>query len=833
AGLVEAGGAPVLVGRCTRDAPTPYEPFLEALGPTRADRSGSWLADHAAGPRSRLVAAIAAAVHDGRETPVLLVLEDLHWATASTVLVLDRLARQHPSPPLLVVATYRDSAIQPNHPLSRFLGDPLLPRPVRIFLDSLPAPAVATLLVDRAAVAGPSAASLASALWKATEGHPLVLTEQIRELAAARGLAGGRVDWRRIDRIGIAHTVDELVGRKLRAGGARMRAVLEVAATIGPVFDSGLVVEICGWRDEVAGAALSKAVASSLVAPVDGPPGRYRFIHDMVRDAVYAGIGVNRQVRLQRELADVLETPAHAGGVSPAVLVHHLAAATPVGRSPEAVDHAVAAGRAAMDLLAFEEAAAYFGQALGFLGGGGDDHAAGRRCDLLMMLGDAYHLADESARARQSFLQAAAIAHGHKDGPRLGRAVLGLGEALETWGADSLLIGLLDDAVEANTADPSLQAMLVARLAQACAAFDSPDERKDHSDRAWELAWDSRDPDTMGAVLRARHEALSSPDDLEDRVEIDGELVAMAKSSDDPRLTLLAHGWRVVDLLEQGHVSDADADRRIHADAAGQSGDARHVRDAALWAATWAMLAGRPDEASTHIDEALELGERIHDPASSSAYWTQQFGLLLDWGTDDELDGLLDVWREVVRSHDRTPVWRSSLALLLLRQGHHEEARSELDDLVAEEGADLALDRDWLPTVAAMGEVAAVLHDPRAPLLAGLLLPYARRLVVVGHGLACRGSVARVLGMLNATAGKWAQAERHFQAALTMHEAAGAVALVARTRSDFGRALAAKEGGPLHIGRVKTTLEQAAKEAARCKMPRLVAETRSARRRVA
>jgi tetratricopeptide (TPR) repeat protein len=199
----------------------------------------------------------------------------------------------------------------------------------------------------------------------------------------------------------------------------------------------------------------------------------------------------------------------------------------------------------------------------------------------------------------------------------------------------------------------------------------------------------------------------------------------------------------------------------------------------------------------------------------------------------EELAALVDLWREVVESHDRAPLWRSSLALLMAQCGRYEEAATEFEDLVADNGADLPLDRDWLPTVAAMGEVAAALNDGRAPLLANLLLPYARRLIVVGPGLACRGSVGRVLGLLYAASGMWNQAERHFQAALTAHETAAAVALLARTRSDFGRALATKPGGPLHVGRVRTTLEQAAKEAARCRMTRLVAEIRSTRRRVA
>lgn len=861
AGQAAAAGATALVGRCRQDAPLPYEPFVDALIPVLSRRPDAWFVAHAErhgaglgrlfpdiagrlpsaagdehiGPRARFIGALASAVTEPDHAATVLILEDLHWATASTVLVLDHLVRHGSAAPLLVVGTYRASSILPNHPLARLLDDPSLPRPERVFLDELPPQSVAALLVDRAAVAGANAAPLANALWRTTEGRPLVVTELIRDFIAAKGLASGSVDWKRIEKVGLAADVAAVVERRLRAGGARMRAVLEAAATIGPAFDKALVVELTGSGDDAVDAALRKAVDASLVVGESQPEpaGRYRFSHDQVREVIYDGIAVNHQVRLQHELAARLEQPERVASVPPAVLVHHLAEATPVGRSPAAVEHAVAAGHAAMAVLAYDEASGYFGQALAFLGGGGDDTDAGRRCDLLMLLGDAHHLAGESARARQSYLQAAAIAHGHQDGPRLGRAVLGLGGVLDVWGADGLLIGLLDDAVKANADDPSMQARLLARLAQARAALDTPDERKVQSDRAWELAWDSRDADTMGAVLRARHEALSAPDDLEDRVEIDGELAAMATSGNDPALGVLAHGWRVVDLLEQGHVADADRDRKSHAQLARRSGDVGHQRDAAVWSAAWALLEGRPTRAAAHIDRALALGERCHDPSAGSTYWTQQHGLLFDWGSDAELDGLVNVWRDLVRSHDQAPAWRASLGLLLVRTGRFDEAAVELDDLVDACGPDLPLDRVWLPAVAAMGEVAAALGDPRAAAVADLLQPYSRRLIVVGNGLVCRGSVARVLGLLHATTGKWNQAERQFQAALTAHDTIGAGPLLARTRSDFGRALASKPGGPLHAGRVKTTLEQAAGEADACGMTYLAVQTRAALRAIA
>ncbi len=102
-----------------------------------------------------------------------------------------------------------------------------------------------------------------------------------------------------------------------------------------------------------------------------------------------------------------------------------------------------------------------------------------------------------------------------------------------------------------------------------------------------------------------------------------------------------------------------------------------------------------------------------------------------------------------------------------------------------------------------------------------------------GAGLACRGSVSRVLGLLSATRGDWLAAERQFQSAVSAHERIDAGPLLARTRSQFGQALARKPGGPLHMGRARQMLDQAREEARAFGMQRLAAETQAARKLLA
>ncbi|MDQ3980482.1 MAG: AAA family ATPase [Actinomycetota bacterium] len=843
-------GATVVAGRCARAGAAPYGPFVEAIERVMATRSGAWVHAHvnAHGPgilrlfpdlaarigdevldpqtnsRPHLLRALAAAIVDlDPRNPVLLVIEDLHWAQRSTVLLLQQLIEESTGA-VLVVGTYRDAAIYPSHPLAAFLDQlPAEPRAERLVLAHLSAPAISTLLIDRAHVPAKAASALAVDLWRATEGDPLLLSEFLRDLLGSGALEEGTMRTDALHDVDIPQHVAELVLRRVARCQKATRRTLEVASVVGAAFGAEVVAILADKKASELRSALDEAVAQALIVRTDSSRGVYRFCHELFRDAIYESVPANRRVRLHDQLAEVLAHPERRQSVSPALLVHHLAAAAPVGECPEAVSYAQAAAQAARDVLAFEEAAGFYGQALAFLGPHGNP---GIRAELLMALGEANFRADESARARQSYLQAAAVARAHQDGPRLGRAVLGLGEVLGIWGADARLIGLLEEAIALNPDDASLKAKLIARLAQARAAFDSPDQRKAQSDEAWELAWDSQDPETMGTVLRARHEALSAADDLEDRLEIDGELVAMATNAKDDELSLLTLGWRLVDLLEKGHLADADRDREGHAQLARRLGDRRHLRDAAVWAAMRALLAGDPEQAAAQVERGLALGQEIRDPDAASIYWLQQLEFLLEWGDEPELDALLEIWRNPVRSRDTDPGWRASLARLLARTGRLDEAADELDDLLEEECSNLPLDRDWLSTVATLGEVAAAVDDPRSDLLTKLLAPYARRFLVVGPGLVCRGPVARVLALLHASVGNIQEAERQFQAAMGAIDRMGSPALLARTRADFGRVLARHAGGKVQAQRARSLLGEAADQAEELHMVRLSEEIR-------
>jgi tetratricopeptide (TPR) repeat protein len=814
----EAAGGLVLTGRCRPDGPDPYQPFVAALDAAVGSLPTAWLRAHARrhGPAlarllpavarriggvpggrdgsspTRLYAGLAAAMGElAKARPVLLVLEDLHWASRSTARLLHHLVDHSPRTPLLVVATYRDAEIDPSHPLAELLDLPRTDVPFeRVVLEGLSPREVAGFVVDRVAAAGASGAQLAAALWQATEGNPLFLTESLRELCETGVVAGGEVKLAALAQTSLPADLGELVLRRLHRHDQPVREAVEVASVAGPEFTLAALRDAVAAKDDTLQAALGQAVEAGLL---DAGEGRWRFAHDAFQAAVYASLPANRRVRLHDRVGESLErSPGADAGA--ARLAYHFVAAAPVGGSEKALRHAIRAAEQSTAVLAFDEAAEHYGQALAMLGGSAGATAV--RCDLLLDLGSAYRRSGEASRSRQAFLQAAFTARANGDGPRLARASLGLGTLGGFWGADGELIGLLERALATTRDDPSLQAQLLARLAQARAGLDNPDQRKDRCDRAWELAWDSRDPATMAAVLVARHQALSAPDDLEDRVEAAGELLQMAAATGDDDLALRSHGWRFVDLLEQGRFLDADRDLAVHARLARQSGEPRHLRDMAAWSAARMLVGGNQRRAATLIDRALALGQEAGDADAPSVYWTQQWGLLLDWGEESELDGLVTVWVDLVRSHDQAPAWRARLALLLAATGRHADAAVHLEDLVADGCRAVPEDAAWLATLATLADTAALVGDATAAApLARALAPYTRRTAVVEGGWLCRGSVARSAGLAAATAGRWSEAERHFERALAEHTRLDTAPFLARTQVEWGTLLAGRASG--------------------------------------
>jgi DNA-binding CsgD family transcriptional regulator len=280
--------------------------------------------------------------------PVVLALDDLHWADAASLELLDHLLRRAPSAPVLLLLAHRTG----------WSGDPLSRVTDRLELGPLDREQADALL-------GAELASEARArLYRDSGGNPFYLEHLAR--AERRGDPGSGVTLRGELDIEVPAPVREALARELAELGELTQQVLQGAAVAGDPFTPELAGEVAGEERSVVHAALDRAIAVGLIQSTDTPV-LFRFRHPIVRRAVYASAGDAWRVGAHARAATVLGL----GGATPLALAHHVASSAAPG-DEDAVALLTAAGRAAAT-VAPASAARWFHAALHLLPGTADD----------------------------------------------------------------------------------------------------------------------------------------------------------------------------------------------------------------------------------------------------------------------------------------------------------------------------------------------------------------------------------------------------------------------------------------------------------------------------
>jgi class 3 adenylate cyclase/tetratricopeptide (TPR) repeat protein len=812
-----AEGASVLLGRCHAEALVPYEPFVEALRhlPTellaeRADVlarvmpelapnlvSQSATDDPAA--RYLLFEAVARTLEAGSgSAPLVLVLEDLHWADAPTLLLLKHTLRVADQAPLLVLATYRTTEAEGTDRIAAALSDIARELPVdRVAVSGLGAEEVAELI---GVLEGhPPTEALGSTMRRDTAGNPLFVGQLLRHLADTGALVehDGEVGLSASARgLGVPDSVKELVGRRLAALPADSGEALSTAAVIGRSFHHELLAAVQDQDPELALDALEAGVAAGLVDRVGAD--RHAFAHTLVREAIYERMGAPRRARVHRRVAESLEA---AGGADPPELALHFLAA---GDRERGLAYSVASAERALLQFAYEDAAAHFRRALEALG----DEDPSRRCELLLALGDAQARAGEGEEARSCFLDAAALASAHGMPEALARAALGYGGRF-VWaraGADRELVPLLERALGAlSQRDSVLRARVLARLAGALR--DEPDqERRDRlSAEAVEMARRLEDPQALAYVLDGRYCALMWPENPAERLEIADEIVALSEAVADDERAIQGLIYGVISHLELGHVPEAEARCEATAERAAALRQPAQIWFAAAMRATLALFAGRFGEAEELIEHALRLGERAQRSDAVLSHRLQRFLLCRETGRMESVEELIE---RAVAEYPRRAVFRCFSACIHVELGRHDQGRRLVRELAADDFAVVHRDNEFLFALSMLADGVRELGDVQAAgVLYGLLAPCAHLNASNADELAT-GSVARPLGVLAGMLGRWGDAMRHFDAAAAHNEAMSARPWVAHTHHDHGRMLLAR-GDRRDVPRAAELLSQA------------------------
>jgi DNA-binding SARP family transcriptional activator len=790
---VSASDATVLAGRCVEDGMVAFAPFTEALRPLvtgAPDALPDWVLTELArllpelGPagaaqegeakdaRHRLFEAVAAAIGAAaRRGPVLLVIEDLHWADQATLGMLAHVVRTVGWAPLLLAASFRDEQRPELHALLDDLRREQ--RLEQVALAGLSQSEVGELVAARLDRAPP--AELIQAVHARTGGNPLFARALVSHIAESdpgqpveRLVSAAATD--------VPHGVRAVIERRLARLPEPVGEAVTVGAIVGEDFTLADVTAACETSDELAAEALDAAAAAGLIDEA-GRAGQYRFAHALVRAALLAGLTSTRRALLHRRVAEALEAlPKARREPRLPELAFHLLEAGPMVEPEKAAGFALEAAGQMSKKLAYEEAAVLLERAAA----ADVDELEPLRVEIPIALGEARSRLGDASAASGCFEEAARSARTRGDHELLGRAALGAaGFTVNVGPVRERVRALLEEALDGVHPESELRPRLLARLAIEVYYAPPVTLRERLSGEALELGRRAGGRALLEA-LGARHVALWSPAHAEERLGIADELIAAARAAGDREAELQGVNWRVADLVELGDVSSARTAIDEHERLAGELRLLGYAWFVPMWRAMLALMAGRIEEARQLSEEAGRIGRAVQDANAELLVSVQRGGIRR--AAREFTDADLAAVEEKGETSPAGAAWRTWAAGILLVDGQVDRARRmvlrEVDGL-----ASLPLDANWLYTAGALGIRVAYLGEAAAAATVyPLLLPFSDRTVTAGRATFCGGSAELSLGLLAATLGDRGAATEHLERAARRNDELGAVPYAAFAR---------------------------------------------------
>jgi class 3 adenylate cyclase/tetratricopeptide (TPR) repeat protein len=790
---VHTDGAQVLFGHADEETLLPYQPFVEAFhhvvrhAPTddlRAFVGGNGaelgrllpalhdalpgLSDpmHSEEPDSErfrlfeaateFTAAIAAVA------PVVLVLDDLHWADKPTLLLLHHLFRTPADIGLLVVGTYRDTDLDRRHPLAETLAD--LRRLVefeRIAVGGL-GEAELTQFIDLVAGQSPPP-EFARAVLDQTEGNPFFIGEVLRHLVESGALSVVDGEWVptvELEELGIPEGVKEVIGRRVTRLSEDANAVLAVAAVAGRDFALDVLDRVTEMGENRLLSAIDEAVQARLVVELPGPVARFHFAHALVRETLYDELTTARRVRMHRRIAQTLEE-LHGQSANPplAQLAYHWFESASAADARIAVDYSCRAGARAMARLAYEEAVTHFERALEAIDLiEGDPPGRGV---VLLDVADARAASGDIHGSRKALDDATALGRRVGDGVVLARAALERAGPFTTGTRDAENVLRLEEALRLLPEDDSSErARVLCRLGMEEYWGGDRTRMEALATEGFEMARRLGDPSALSPALNVAAVLYDSPADTERRLDLMQEAVALAESSRDVSAATMARGLAAWSHLEMGDIAGFEITIEAGAVMVAEARLPSTTWWVPVWQASHALLRGDVVEAERLALESFVLGQAADDVGSLQTFGAQMFVIRRAQGRLEELEANV---RGMVTEFPAVPAWRGALALLLAESGRPDDAQAELDILAADNCARIPRDNLWLIALSLISAAAFHVGDAEHAAAAyPLLLPYEHRFVTVGQ-VFCEGSVARMLGEFAAACGRLDDAVAHFE----------------------------------------------------------------------
>jgi hypothetical protein len=711
------------------------------------------------------------------EAPLMLVIDDLHWADAATLSVLGHVASVVASMPVVLVATHRPMDATAGGALAQAIAE-LRRHGTILELAGLDIDATAELVA--AVHGGPVSEAATRSVLQITGGNPLFTRELSRALPAA--VFEQAID---IADLVVPPTLRSLVTDRRASLTAGCQQMLDALSVAGDEADLGLLAAACDATTE---AVLDLADEASRAGLVDVGPHATSFRHALFRAAVYESLSAAAKARLHDRVGRELQAQRARGvPVETSALAHHFGRAAPLGNSGRAFSYALQAADEATALLSFDLAVRRLEQALAMLA---IDPALGDRLELNLRLADALAASGDLTGARKAFHDVADQATGDANKQALGRAALGFSGGvggIEVVISDPEVCEVLERAAASLRDDHVLGARIDARLSTALSYRAPLAERAELAARARRRATVAGDPAAVAESLAAWCDVVAGPDHLSERRDAAGEIIERAEQVGDARVEALGRRLLVEALFEAGDLRGGEVEVARFERTAARLGRSEYGWYPPLWRAALAFARGQMEaraRARAQLDVLVgEAGGGNADLLARVQRGSMAFDLA-DPAIDEEaLSNILEI--SVI--DDVQLLVTGTLVRALA--GDLDGARSALDRCAA---AVLAadLDSEWSATMMQVAEVIVALGGhPAAGAMREAVRPYGHVWVVEGIGAAIRGPLDRVLGSLAALDGDLDAADSHFAAAHEAAVRAGAVLVAAVVDHEAGRAL--------------------------------------------
>ena len=716
-----------------------------------------------------------------QQVPITLVLDNLHWADAPSLALLEFLNQELTHSRLLLVGTYRDPDVS-KAPLQSTLGG--LSRESdahRVHLAGLSRSAIGEVAARMCGVA--LSESAIGTICQQTDGNPLFAIELIKVLIdESAGAAVAAVPAR------IPAGVRETIGRRLIRLSARCNALLGIAAVYGRGFTAREIAAATDEDVQQVLTGLEPAIQAGIVQSNAEATGSYQFTHALIRETIYEELSTSDRLRMHGRAGDALVS-VHSAQLESALtrIAHHYHEAA-LANPDKAVEFALRAAESAVRMHAWEDALLHYDRAIGTLMNGGLVHDE-RLARVYILKGLAQIHLGQVQRSIDVLLEAVKRTRVLGSAELLVDALMCLAYS-SSYVAQQHLLPLLDYALTLlREGDSVARAKALATRAFAQRTLADTARIQLLVDEALVMARRSCDATARCACYQITVLALrGNPETLHRRLLLGEEHIAVARSTSSADLLAEAYHWQALNYLESGQLDELET-LLEHYDSLSAVRLGLHQYQAAAYHTILGLLRGDWTDVESRIEALLEIGQKTRSDDAHGVYGAQMFTLNRDLGRLQALAPHI----ERLATGTGPRMWEPGLMLMCGEIGMLDEARRIFNRFAEQDFRGVCQDEMYVTCLVFCAETCCILADAeRAGTLYQLLRPYAGQ--TANHPTAvCFGAAELYLAMLACTANWPDRAGEHFEHAISLNRAMRAWPWLARTLFRHGAFLVARQ----------------------------------------